>query len=186
LTDAADRMLDALSARVAEATAAVSDAVEEIRGQIGDLKHELARREAAPCSRDEAEQRLWQVIGTFARDMPGTLTPLLAGCPKVPMEPIWNAYAALSGKSALEVTAAFLPDQLHAAGMKQLDAAAEAMGGWSAMDAAARTAELRRLWAELLELERREEAVIVAAEASGVTVARRLDADPRAVLELAE
>lgn len=44
----------------------------------------------------------------------------------------------------------------------------------------------RELRARRLELERIEEANIVAAEAEGMFIARRADADPRAILEVAE
>ncbi|MDF1600332.1 hypothetical protein PZ895_11230, partial [Mesorhizobium sp. YIM 152430] len=44
----------------------------------------------------------------------------------------------------------------------------------------------RELSVRRLELERLEEATIVAAEAEGMFIARRADADPRAILEVVE
>lgn len=50
------------------------------------------------------------------------------------------------------------------------------------IEAAEREASLRRLDEELLDIELAEEAAIRAAEAAGMSVLRRADADPRAVL----
>ena len=50
----------------------------------------------------------------------------------------------------------------------------------------AREKRFADLAARKLDLERREEAAIVAAEAAGMSAKRRRDADPRAVLEIAE
>jgi hypothetical protein len=49
-----------------------------------------------------------------------------------------------------------------------------------------RDREFARIAGRRLEVERVEEAVIVAAEANGAFIARRQDADPRAVLEVEE
>lgn len=53
-----------------------------------------------------------------------------------------------------------------------------------AMTDEARDAAIDRLSAERLEVERSEEAAIAAAATAGMVIARRVDADPRAVLEL--
>ena len=55
-----------------------------------------------------------------------------------------------------------------------------------AMSDEAREAAFAELAAKKLEAERKEEAAICACEAQGILIARRRDADPRAVLELAE
>ncbi|WP_407186706.1 hypothetical protein [Bradyrhizobium centrosematis] len=54
-----------------------------------------------------------------------------------------------------------------------------------AMSADDRAAKLLQLEAELLAREREEEALIELAEEQGAAIARRLDADPRAVLGIA-
>lgn len=57
---------------------------------------------------------------------------------------------------------------------------AEAGNGLAAND---RAAELKRIDAELLATERKEESTIVAAEGRGHFITRRADADPRAILD---
>ena len=49
-----------------------------------------------------------------------------------------------------------------------------------------REREFRRISIRRLEIERIEEALVCAAEAEGRIIARRRDADPRALLEVAE
>jgi hypothetical protein len=68
--------------------------------------------------------------------------------------------------------------------LRELHRQAEALGGWNGLDAAARKAEHDRLAREMLALEREEENVIASAEDAGLSMARRPDADPRAVLGL--
>jgi hypothetical protein len=112
------------------------------------------------------------------------LLPLLAAAPRYPVPPVSETATAFRGLSALDLVAALHPDAFLAWAMGELDRAAAALGGWNDLDGVGRTGEHARLARELLALEREEEALIVAAEESGLAIARRPDADPRAVLGL--
>lgn len=70
--------------------------------------------------------------------------------------------------------------------MAEMDRRMQAGSGWDQRDAAARKAAAEELRRERLKLERREEEIIEAAAEAGVTVRRRRDADPRAILGLKE
>jgi hypothetical protein len=65
-----------------------------------------------------------------------------------------------------------------------LDELAAGQGGWSRLDAAGRAAELARAEDRLLGLELEEEEVVASAEAAGISLPRRPDASPEAVLGL--
>jgi hypothetical protein len=98
--------------------------------------------------------------------------------------PVSETVTALRRLSGSDLIAVLLPDALVAWALRELDRQAEALGGWNSLNAAARQAEHDRLSREMLALEREEEAVIAAAEDAGLSIARRPDADPRAVLGL--
>tara|TARA_R110002020_G_scaffold150446_1_gene327150 strand:- start:12763 stop:13197 length:435 start_codon:yes stop_codon:yes gene_type:complete len=70
--------------------------------------------------------------------------------------------------------------------IKKLNAQADAMK----IDGAMSEADREKLFSDLadrrLELERLEESIVVAAAKEGMVIDRRLDADPRAILEVAE
>ncbi|MBB4017047.1 hypothetical protein GGR16_002076 [Chelatococcus caeni] len=89
---------------------------------------------------------------------------------------------ALSGDAGASFFVWLMRDQIAAKIGAMIDAAPQA-GALSDTEREARFAETS---ARRLELERIEEAAIVAAEAEGRIIARRRDADPRAVLEVRE
>ena len=84
------------------------------------------------------------------------------------------------GPDPLALLAAAVPDALAAAIEARLAAAYE--NAPEPITAADKAAELARIDGELADLERAEEAAIRAAEAAGMSVLRRGDADPAAVL----
>ncbi len=65
----------------------------------------------------------------------------------------------------------------------EIDAAADDTNALTDQDRKARIAAAKK---ELLEVERQEEALIEAAKATGLTIQRRANADPRAILQLAD
>lgn len=168
---------------LAAATAATA-AVEELRARIYETKARIAEIEARPCSRGEAEQRARTLVAELGKGVPSALHHLLAAQPPAPIFPLADARRALTGTDAAELLAAVVPDRMIAWAMSELDHQAEVLGGWSPLDADERRHGLDGLKDELLSLEREEENLILAGEEAGLTIHRRPDADPRAVLGL--
>ncbi|MGF1594623.1 MAG: hypothetical protein ACFCUW_15180 [Kiloniellaceae bacterium] len=81
------------------------------------------------------------------------------------------------------ILAWFWGDDFEAALLAEVEAQAAETGGKALTDAE-RERQLAELADETLEIERREEALIRAAAAEGIEIARRGDADPRAVLAI--
>lgn len=98
------------------------------------------------------------------------------------------SYVSHIGGQAPNVSAMFgllvwgMRDQLR----EKLHALVDATDLTGAMTDTSRAKELGRIARERLTLERLEEALICAAELDGVSIARRPDADPRAILEIEE
>lgn len=88
----------------------------------------------------------------------------------------------LTGKGPGPLAVWLLRDQL----VEKINALADALPVEGALDDDEREREFARIAEERLRLERLEEAFIVAMEAEGRFVPRRRNADPRAILEIAE
>src|SRR5690606_811454 len=92
-----------------------------------------------------------------------------------------GTHFALSGDAGAAFYAWLHRDEIAARITGMIDAAVPKSG---VLTDDQRDAEFSRISAKRLELERAEEALIVAMEAEGRTIQRRRDADPRAVLEI--
>ena len=92
----------------------------------------------------------------------------------------WHDDVVMAKSDVLNLLCFFLPDQVLAA----LQGMIGEQSPSNAMPASERIKRVAELEARLLELERSEEAMIVAAAAAGQDILRRVDADPRALLNV--
>jgi len=170
--------------KIATAIAGFDVELAAVRERIAALKDEIADVESTPVSVEEALQRLDitmsrirelepSVGGFFATDGDHpTLASLGFLRPENGVE--------RAGRALVWLLADLLRDRLQAAIIEH----GAKIG--ATMSAAARAERLKKLRADLLELERREEQLICAGEDLGLAPLRRPDADPRAILNISE
>jgi hypothetical protein len=148
-----------------------SQAVARLREQIGALRTERTRTELAAPTVEEMKAAAAEHVSKLAE----------RGTPRLAIQ---------HGKFELrfnpELDAGCLLAWFHAAALlKRLEAQIDAMPKPAlAVTAKARADRLATIKAELLELERLEESLIVAAEEEGQSIPRRANADPYAILGL--
>lgn len=144
--------------------------VEKARARIDDLAEQIEAVELAPAPADDLRDRIVAEVDRLAeagrpvvdhRD-PDSIGGAIFRAAKADAFPIWLNRDALIEKLTGEVKDA--PN---------------------AMSAADKDKVLADLAATLLDAEREEEALVVAAQAAGTTINRRRGADARALLELA-
>lgn len=176
----------------------VKDAAAEVarlRAELAKLDEAWSEVEAAPVPPEILHQQAIAEIDAIAdaaalrinpADRSGT--PLhLARAIRLGQMPIATAGAeqphmTLVGNAGAPLFVHLLQDQLRAT-VERLVAELPKEGGLDDLHREQRFAEIAE---RRLEIERQEEAVLVAAEAEGYRIARRREADPRAVLEVAE
>ncbi|GAA0607933.1 hypothetical protein [Paenochrobactrum glaciei] len=156
--------------------------IDRVRNEIDEIEDALDRVEAAPCTLAEVRSAIIAEIDEIAeRGRPNisytnrAASPLRLDTalgfvnsprgPRVAETIVW-AMQDIIKERALSLVGDIEPD--------------------GALTEAQRDAEIDRLTAELLDANRREEAVITAAAAVGMSVPRRRDCDPRALLEIVE
>jgi len=170
--------------------------VQKLRAELAALDEAWTAAENAPAPAAELRSRfLAELDAIAARGAPKVNHAARAGSPvnlaaalRVRHEPVALPGAdaphfALSGDAGASFFAWLHRDLIAERITALIDAAAPATG---ALTDDERDAEFSRISARRLELERQEEALIVAAEQEGRTIQRRRDADPRAVLEVVE
>lgn len=170
--------------------------VQKLRAELSELDAAWAQAENAPAPVSELKSRfLAELDAIAARGAPKVNHAARAGSPvnlaaalRVRHEPVALPGAdapqfALSGDAGASFFAWLHRDLIAERITALIDAAAPATGALTDDD---RDREFSRISARRLELERQEEALIVAAEQEGRAIQRRRDADPRAVLEVAE
>lgn len=144
--------------------------VDKIRTRIDDLNDQIEAVELAPAPADGLRERIAEEVDRLAetgrpiidhRD-PDSIAGAIYRAAKVDAFSIWLNRDALVKKLTAEVKDA--PN---------------------AMSEADKKAVLADLAAQTLDAEREEEALIVAARATGITIIRKRAADPRALLEIA-
>ncbi len=144
--------------------------VEKVRSRIDDLAEQIEAVELAPAPADDLRNRIATEVDRLAeagrpiidhRD-PDSIAGAIYRAAKVDAFSIWLNRDALVKKLTAEV----------------IDAP-------NAMSEAAKRNALADLAAKLLEAEREEETLIVAAHAVGTAINRRRAADPGALLEIA-
>lgn len=163
-------------------------AVERVRDAIGDLTHEAKTVALAPIPSSEAKARIKTEIQRLAGlGRPGTLALLeRAGGIGWPVAPL-RGVALTDGNipqiiDTLALLSFVFPTEMTAAVER---AVGEDADDDNALTEAQRKARLREIADEMLSLERDEESFIEQAESEGITIVRRGDTDPRAVLGLA-
>lgn len=163
--------------------------IERIRGDIAHLDDDWASVEAAPRPVVVAKDALFKEVDQIAE----------RGAPKVDLrrrtgspialgdrlqQTVHQGATALSimGDAGASLFVWLMRDEIKA----KLGALIERGDDADALTDDEREKRFGALSARRLELERLEEATIVAADAAGMFIARRADADPRAILEVQE
>ncbi|MBZ9695504.1 hypothetical protein [Mesorhizobium sp. CO1-1-9] len=157
------------------AAAEVTNGLESVRVQIIALKDKRSHLEVAPVPKAEALQRL----DAFAAFVNGRASRMISPRDFTTREgyrmPALSVHSLSSGDLALGFVAALLREQLAAAIDREY-----AAGDGPTADAHRQM--LAKLDVEILDLEMVEESLVRAAEAAGIEILRRGDADPRAVM----
>lgn len=170
--------------------------IAKIRAELAGLDEAWIAAENAPAPVSELKARaLSELDAIAARGAPSVNAAARAGSPvnlaaalRVRHEPVSLPGAdaphfALAGDAGAAFYAWLHRDLIAERITAMIDAAAPAEG---ALTDDERDAEFSRISARRLEIERQEEALLVAMEAEGRRVERRRDIDPRALLEVAE
>lgn len=168
----ADKTKSAL-AGVRSVFAAFSQGLEDIRSQIEDLKAERDTIERMPVDEATAHRRaeMW-VSSAVTNAMKSAHSPLrFVADPSRWRLPSFDVLA--------ETMIAYRGDALASAMKQEISEIYQSEKGLTDAERADRLADLDH---SLLSAELSEEALIREAEASGIAVSRRADADPRAVL----
>ncbi|MBD5805342.1 hypothetical protein AZOA_47950 [Azoarcus sp. Aa7] len=158
--------------------------VEKIRAEIARVRDELEWLESARIPRDELKARATERIRAAAERFDGDLALHQMAYPQGSRAELLTVAVPASQGTVKNVELAPLLSWLM--GVDTLIGLVH--GRIDAMDyrpgppLAERPARLAELRTELRALEEREEATIVRAEADGVLIPRRIDADPEAVL----
>jgi hypothetical protein len=169
------------------------DAIERRRRRLRELVAELDSTKAAPIPSADAKKAAREQVAALAeRGRPGVSDVLQfkGGAIVWPehsrRETILGASENLLSTSThpdgLALLAHVMPDLLIAALDREIDRMADDV---EALDDVARAKKLQTILDDQLAVQREEESLIEKLETSGIFVARRPDADPRAVLGLA-
>jgi hypothetical protein len=157
-----------------KATAAISDGLAELRMRRLRLLDERDALASRPVPKDEAlralDRDLDELVDT-AKDLANirSLTRSEQPAWTIPANGILIGLLIGANRAAFRDQLAAMLEPAYASGAKPI--ASEE-----------RAATLRRIDDDLFDLEKAEEAAIRGAEAAGLSVLRRADADPRAVL----
>jgi hypothetical protein len=169
--------IKAAFARQTKAAAAVFESIEGVRGQIIAQSNELHRLRAMPEPQAVAEVQLDREISAHvvtAQAMMARAIPSLSGIGRrsaLPLDP--------TREEILALTIATNPKTFRALAVAELTAFYKDR---DAMQRDQRDARIAEVEAELLKLELTEESMIRQAEAAGMDVRRRANANPAAVL----
>jgi hypothetical protein len=190
--------LDAVE--VPRAKSGIAAAIESARAQIATLRADQHQVRSAPLLSGVVRERVREQIAALAqRGVVDVLPVIEAGRPLAfPMMDVraevsghaisadganrLSAFALHTGPDTLAIFSWLFQNEL----LDRLDVEiTELADDENALSDAERAERQAALAAELLQAERIEEALLVAAEAEGLQAMRRRDADPRAVLGLA-
>lgn len=155
------------------------DVLASLRARVVELKAEIARADHAPAPLSEVEARIALAIERVANDWRADAMLTQFTAPTPGRAPIGFA------ETINPPPAVVAPAALKAALLAEAKAEIERHGG-SGLPMHERPAERERLVAELLAVEQDEERAFLACERAGYAVERRGDADPAAVLSVAE
>ena len=167
-----------------------SSAVEDRRRRLRELQSDLRRVETAPRPSSVAKQIAAAEVAKLAeRGAPDVMALISPHGETVAWSDIrigvgyGTTYSAGSVPDAVGLIAWLFRDDLQRAVGREID---ELSDDENALTDAARADKLTEILGDMLAVGRSEEALICAAEAAGAVIPRRKDADPRAVLGLAD
>lgn len=158
-------------------------AVENARRRLDEIEIEAERVELAPLPLAELREAVEAEIDSLAGKGALFLDPRIRNGSPLRIEAAFGLSGQGDRVSALAASLVFLlRDQIKTSALALLPEK-ELPGALTDTD---RNRELARLTAERLEIERAEEAAIVAAAAAGIVIPRRREASPLAILEISE
>lgn len=168
--------------------------VERCREQISELREHLAKTEAAPITSTEAKQRMReQIAGIAVAGQPDVFGLIESGQPvDFPHTSLHSSVITMVGQTGTATGNSFdalsflcwaFRDQIVKAFDAEID---RRSNDAEAISTEQRQNTVAQIKAEILTVERHEEALIVAASERGAKIGRRTDADPRAVLGLTD
>jgi hypothetical protein len=156
----------------------LSDAVEAARAEIDSLRRQLAATRQAPLPPTE-QQRLAE---EYVAGLMGGGRPQQINFHRDRLTLRWRDDVVASRDDVLAMLAWVAPERVHAALARDIR---EQPVRPDAMPAAERLRRVAELETQLLDLERREEALVLRAAGDGLEILRRPDASPVAVLGVA-
>lgn len=162
-------------------------AIERQRGLIAQIKAEIHRTRSAPIPSDDVKEKLRQDLAALVEEGTPDVSPVFEGGQiRWPRTRLLTADGSLitGNMPNIHGLLAWLnKDYLLARLDAEVDALADDEKALSHNDRLAKDRDLRK---QLLQHEREEEAMIMAAGENNVLIYRRAYADPRAVLELVD
>lgn len=169
------------------------DAVARVRAEIAGLRDEVRAVKKAPYPSAEVKARVAATVDALAEMGAPRVQRAVrhAGPPEFPEMHVetrmWMEGKPFVGRATVPDTTALLawmfPDAMKAALEREVQRVADDA---QAIPAAERPTKLKALAGSILAAERQEEAIIMLADERGDTIHRREDADPRAILGLAD
>jgi len=160
-------------------------ALARIRAEIDQVEAAWDEAQQAPMPIDEIKSEIAATVDTIAaRGAPSIDPRIRNGDPAKIHQELRLDF--INGSRVGDAGASFFVWLMHDQILDKLNAQADAMTINGAMSDADREKLFSELADRRLELERIEESIIVAAAKEGMAIDRRLDADPRAVLEVVE
>lgn len=156
--------------------------VERIRGDLEEIERRFELADSAPLPLASIREAIVAEIDEIAERGRPTLSFVAREVSPLRLDRALGTVASKGGPRLAETVAWAVRDVL-------VDRALAIVGDTepeNALTDQQRDAALEKLAAERLEAERTEEALIVAAASVGTVVARRREADPRALLEIVE
>lgn len=160
-------------------------ALARVRQEIENIEKAWSEAQQAPMPIDEIKAEMTATVDAIAaRGAPSIDPRIRNGDPAK----IFHALRleTINGSKVGDGGASFFVWLMHDQIVDKLNGQADALQIDGAMSDADREKRFSDLADRRLELERLEESLIVAAAKEGMTLDRRLDADPRAVLEVVE
>jgi hypothetical protein len=154
----------------ASAVAGATADLQQMRGHIAALRVEIDAVKRAPLARDEAIANVDSALDTLAYRVVHFDTMQFSS----------PLFTAAEPELAQAITHRYLRAAVRASIVSELDRELDKRP--PGLPAEGRAEKLSQLEAQLFEAERAEEEFILQARAAGMKIARRPDADPRAIL----
>jgi hypothetical protein len=168
----------------------------KLRSELDDLAEQWRAAENAPVPASELKARaLFEIDQIAKRGEPTLDFTAREGSPLglenalsvrqqlIPMPGVESQHFAILGDAGAAFWTWLHRDEIASRVLAMIDEHAPSAGTLTDEE---REKEFARIAARRLEVERMEEALVVAIEAEGRSVVRRRDADPRAILEVVE